>query len=148
MNGLPLRRPHELPACPEERRWLVEELWAEQAVGLIGGEPKCGKSFLALELAVAVAGGVPALRRFPTREPGPVLLFSGEDALHVLRERIAGIAVARGVAFETLDLHVIAVPSLRLDQPDPAQRLAATVHALRPRLLVLDPFVRLHRIDE
>ncbi len=148
MNGLPLRRPHELPCCPEARRWLIEELWAEQAVGLIGGEPKCGKSFLALELAVAVAGGVAALRRFPARERGPVLLFAGEDAPHVLRERLAGIAAARGVAFEALDLHVIAVPSLRLDQPDPAQRLAATVHALRPRLLVLDPFVRLHRIDE
>jgi hypothetical protein len=148
MNPLPLRRPHELPACPEERRWLVEQLWAEQAVGLIGGEPKCGKSFLALELAVAVAGGVPALGRFAVQKPGPVLLFCGEDAPHVLRERLAGLAAARGVAFGTLDLHVIATPSLRLDQPDPAQRLAATVDALRPRLLVLDPFVRLHRIDE
>jgi AAA domain len=32
-------------------------LWSEQAVGIIGGEPKCCKSFLALDLAVAVAAG-------------------------------------------------------------------------------------------
>jgi hypothetical protein len=145
---LPLRRPFELAACPSERRWLIEPLWAEQAVGLIGGEPKCCKSFLALELAVSVASGTPALRRFPARQTGPVLLFAGEDAPHVVRERLEGIAQVAGVAFEALDLHVIAVPTLRLDLPDDGRRLGETVAALRPKLLVLDPFVRLHRIDE
>lgn len=148
MSALPLRRPHELAACPAERRWLIEGLWAEQAVGLVGGEPKCCKSFLALELAVSVASGAPALRRFPTPQTGPVLLFAGEDAPHVLRERLEGIAHAAGVAFEALDLHVIAVPTLRLDLQDDRVRLSETVAALRPRLVVLDPFVRLHRIDE
>jgi hypothetical protein len=145
---LPLRRPHELPACEASRRWLIEGLWAEQAVGLIGGEPKCCKSFLALELAVSVASGAPALRRFPARQTGPVLLFAGEDAPHVVRERLAGIARVAGVAFEALDVHVIAVATLRLDLPEEGRRLGDTVAALRPKLLVLDPFVRLHRIDE
>jgi len=145
---LPLRRPFELAVCEASRRWLIEELWAEQAVGLIGGEPKCCKSFLALELAVSVASGAPALRRFPVRQSGPVLLFAGEDAPHVVRERIAGLAHVAGVAFEALDLHVIAVPTLRLDLPEEGRRLGDTVAALRPKLLVLDPFVRLHRIDE
>jgi len=148
VTALPLRRPHELAACPAERRWLVEGLWAAQAVGLAGGEPKCGKSFLALDLAVAVATGAPALRRFPVRAPGPVLLYAAEDPLHVVRQRLVGIARAAGVPFETLDLHVIATPTLRLDLPDDRLRLAETVERVRPRLLVLDPFVRLHRIDE
>jgi hypothetical protein len=145
---LPLRRPHELAACEASHRWLIEGLWAEQAVGLIGGEPKCCKSFLALELAVSVASGAPALRRFPARQTGPVLLFAGEDAPHVVRERLEGIAQVAGVAFEALDVHVIAVPTLRLDLPEEGRRLGDTVAALRPKLLVLDPFVRLHRIDE
>jgi len=38
----------------EEKPWLVEGLWMREAVGIIGGEPKCGKSFLALDLALAV----------------------------------------------------------------------------------------------
>jgi hypothetical protein len=33
-------------------------LWSHDAVGIVGGEPKCCKSFLALDLAVAVAAGV------------------------------------------------------------------------------------------
>ena len=65
----------------EEQRWLVTSLWSEEAVGIIGGEPKCCKSFLALDLAVAVAAGTPCLRRFAVPRPGRVLLYAAEDAL-------------------------------------------------------------------
>jgi hypothetical protein len=148
MNPLPVRRPHQLEACPETRRWLIQDLWADQGVGIVGGEPKCCKSFLALDVAVAVASGTPCLRRFPVAQPGPVLLFAAEDALHVVRQRLEGIARAAGVAFESLNIHVITAPRLRLDQQDDRARLLETIDALQPRLLVLDPFVRLHRIDE
>ena len=53
---------------------MVEALWSEQGVGIVGGEPKCGKSFLALDLAVAVAAGVPCLRHFHAARSGAVLL--------------------------------------------------------------------------
>ena len=43
---------------------------------------------------------------------------------------------------------VITSESLRLDLAEQQALLAATVERLRPKLLVLDPFVRLHRIDE
>ena len=42
----------DLPA--DQPNWLIEPLWGNSAVGLIGGAPKSGKTFLALELAVAV----------------------------------------------------------------------------------------------
>jgi RecA-family ATPase len=148
MSVLPLLRACELPALPETQRWLVEHLWAQQAVGLVGGEPKSCKSFLALELAAGVASGAAVLQRFRVTQPGRVLLFAAEDALHVVRERLAGIAAARGVTLDRLDLHVITSPSLRLDLRHDVERLDDTIATLRPRLLVLDPFVRLHRADE
>jgi hypothetical protein len=148
MTPLPVVRACDLPVCPPERRWLIEDLWADEAVGIIGGEPKCGKSFLALDLVVAVAGGVPCLRRFPTPRPGPVLLYAAEDALHLVRTRLEGICRAAAVTLADLPIHVITAPSLRVDLADDRQQLQATVAAVRPILLVLDPFVRLHRIDE
>jgi len=117
-------------------------------VGIVGGEPKSCKSFLALDLAVAVASGTPFLRRFPVHGPGRVLLFCAEDSPHVVRARLEGIALAAGVDFAALEVFVITSPSLRLDLKDDRERLGTTVEALRPRLLVLDPFVRLHRVDE
>jgi hypothetical protein len=131
-----------------EAVWLIEGLWSAQAVGIIGGQPKCGKSFLALDLAVAVASGTPCLRRFPTRQCGAVLLYAAEDAAHIVRQRLQGIAHAASVDFDTLDVHVITAPTLRLDQAEHQQALRATVASLQPKLLVLDPFVRLHAIDE
>jgi hypothetical protein len=145
---LPVELAYRLADRPDERRWLVEGMWADEAVGIVGGEPKCCKSFLALDLAVAVASGTPCLRRFPVPAPGRVLLFAAEDAPHVVRERLAGIARAAGVAFDTLDVHVITAPSLRLDLARDQEHLVDTIAAIKPRLLVLDPLVRLHRIDE
>jgi hypothetical protein len=148
MTQLPVEPAYRLAERSEEHRWLVTGLWSEQAVGIVGGEPKCCKSFLALDLAVAVAGGVPCLRRFAVPRAGRVLLFAAEDALHIVRRRLEGISAAAGVALANLDIQVITAPTLRLDLDADRRNLAETVARLQPRLLILDPFVRLHRIDE
>jgi hypothetical protein len=145
---LPVSKAYALDEKPIEQRWLIDGLWSEQAVGIVGGEPKCCKSFLALDMAVAVASGTPCLRRYRVPAPGRALVFPAEDPHHVVRERLSGIANAAGIRFADLDVHVITAPTLRLDIDDDRQRLRDTIAALRPRLLVLDPFVRLHRIDE
>ena len=148
MSLLPVEPAYRLAERGEEHRWLVTGLWSEQAVGIVGGEPKCCKSFLALDLAVSVASGTPCLRRFVVPKAGRVLLYAAEDALHIVRHRLDGIAAAAGVALADLDIQVITAPVLRLDLAADRRNLAETVDRLRPRLLILDPFVRLHRIDE
>ena len=148
MSALPTRAPVELEDRPRHQQWLIDALWGREAVGIIGGEPKCGKSFLALDLAVAVASGVACLRRFETDQPGPVLMFAAEDAGHIVRTRLHGIARAAGADFDTLDIAVIDFPVLRLDHRNDRQRLHETIERIEPRLLVLDPLVRLHGVDE
>jgi len=148
MSLLPVEPAYRLAERAEEQRWLITSLWSEQAVGIIGGEPKCCKSFLALDLAVAVAAGTPCLRRFAVPRPGRVLLYAAEDALHIVRRRLEGICAAAAVALAELDVQVITAPTVRLDLEADRRALDETVAKLKPRLLVLDPFVRLHRIDE
>ena len=148
MSGLPVSRACDLSAQPAGTQWLIDQLWAEQAVGILGGEPKCCKSFLALDIAVSVAAGTPCLREFPVRRNGPVLLFPAEDSLSVVRQRLEGICTAAGTALDALPLYVITAPRLLLDLPQDRQRLRRTVADLKPLLLVLDPFIRLHRTDE
>jgi len=77
-----------------------------------------------------------------------VLLFAAEDPPATVRSRLQGLAVVRGLSLERLPVHVILASSLRLDLDLDQARLEETVARYRPRLLVLDPFVRLHRIDE
>lgn len=99
-------------------------------------------------MALSVASGRPCLGTFEPLKTGPVLLYAAEDAPRQVRLRLEGLAEARGINFGTLAVQLILEPSLRLDLPEDKRRLEAALALHRPRLLVLDPFVRLHRIDE
>ncbi len=133
---------------PDEPTWLIRDLWAYQAVGLIGGAPKSCKSWLALEMALSVASGRPCLGHFQPLITGPVLLYAAEDSPRQVRLRLEGLAQARSFDFTSLDVRLILEPTVRLDLPKDKKRLESALAAHRPRLLILDPLVRLHRIDE
>ena len=146
--SLPVIRVGEIPPEEAPRRWLVEGLWGAAAVGLLGGAPKSCKSWLGLDLAVSVASGTACLRSYKVHEPGPVLIYLAEDSLSTVRERVCGIGHSRALELSGLDLHVITSPSLRLDSCADRGRLLKTAQRIRPRLLLLDPLVRLHSADE
>jgi hypothetical protein len=145
---LPVVRVGEIPSEDNTQRWLVEELWGASSVGVIGGAPKCAKTWLGLDMALSVATGTACLGRYAVPQPGPVLVYLAEDALLVVRERVAGMARYRGLDLAGVDIHVITAPVLRLDRGSDRTRLLETTKRLRPRLLLLDPLVRLHGIDE
>jgi RecA-family ATPase len=143
---LPVVRIGEIGSQEGTQRWLVERLWGARSVGVIGGAPKCAKRWLGLDMALSVATGTACLGYFAEPEPGPVLVYMAEDALPMVRERIAGMARHRGLNLAQVEIHVITVPVLRLDREPDRVRLWETIR--RPRLLLLDPSVRLHGIDE
>lgn len=147
-QSLPTLPVHAIDAEPEAAQWLVQDLWGACAVGVIGGAPKACKSMLALDLAVSVASGTACLGRFEVHTPGPVLVYLAEDTLPRVRDRVAQLCRHRGIALQSLALHVVTAPCLRLDLESDRRALNQTLAALHPKLLVLDPLVRLHRLDE
>ncbi len=146
--SLPVVRVGEIERDDDAERWLVEGLWGARSVGVIGGAPKCAKTWLGLDLALSVATGTACLGKYAVPEPGPVLVYLAEDALPVVRQRVAGMARHRGLDLAGVEVHVITTPVLRLDRDPDRVRLLETARQLRPRLLLLDPLVRLHGIDE
>lgn len=145
---LPVVRVGEIPSQENAQRWLVEQLWGELAVGLIGGAPKSSKTWLALDLALSVATGTACLGNYAVPQAGRVLVYLAEDALPVVRERVEGMARHRGLDLDGVEIHAITTPTLRLDRGPHRERLFETAKRIRPRLLLLDPLVRLHGIDE
>lgn len=148
IEPLPVKRAGQLETIVPGQSWLIRSLWGRDAVGILGGPPKSCKSYLGLEIATSVAAGTPALDQFPIDRKGPALVYLAEDALPLIRSRLEAICDFRGLDLDLLDLHVICVPVLRLDLQRDQQRLTATIDQIRPRLLLLDPLVRLHRLDE
>jgi hypothetical protein len=148
-HGLPTCRAAALDAGSVDGsvRWRIDQVWGD-GVGILGGPPKCTKSWFGLDMAVSLASATPLLGRFQVRDPGPTLVYLAEDALQQVRSRIAGICQHRRLDIDSVDLHVITAPVVRLDQAADQNRLSVTVDRIRPKLLLLDPLVRLHRLDE
>jgi hypothetical protein len=148
-SPFPVMRPCDLQVvATSSTPWLIDQLWTTQAVGIIGGTPKSYKTWMALEMAVSVASGSACLARFAVPSPGTVLLYAAEDSQSALRSRLESLARHHDLDLAHLDIRVITADSLRLDRTADQERLEATLMLHRPVLLILDPLVRLHAIDE
>jgi hypothetical protein len=144
----PVLRAADIETAQNTESWLIERLWTAGAAGFVSGPPKSLKTWTVLEMAVSVTSGTPCFGSFPVPRPGPVLLYAAEDPLPALRRRIQSLARNHGLAIEQLDIHVITADSLRLDRPVDRDKLTATVDLHHPTLVILDPLVRLHGLDE
>ncbi len=144
----PVRHIASISPKPPEAQWLVEQLWAASGVGILGAIPKSLKTWLACEIALAVSGGAKALGRFAAKSHGPVLFYAAEDDQADIRVRFDGIAKVRGVTLADAPIFLLDLLELRLDHRADLVRLGRTVAATGAHLLILDPFVRVARIDE
>ena len=147
-STLPVIRIGDIVAEEEKPRWLIDSLWGASSVGVIGGAPKCCKTWLALDMALSVATGTSCLKQYSVADGGPVLVYLAEDALTTVKERVEKMARHRELELETIPIHVITAPVLRLDREPHRTQLLETARQLKPRLILLDPLVRLHGIDE
>ena len=140
----PVARVEEIDPLPEAERWLVEGFLSQGSITVLAAAPKTGKTWVALGLAVGVASGTPALGNFHVPSPGPVLVFPAEDDPRAVRERIDGLCRGAGLELRGLPIDIITANQVLLDDHADRRKLERVLEARRPRLLVLDPLVRLH----
>lgn len=139
----------EYPKAP----WLVQGVLPEEAVAVIGGEPKSAKTFFGLELAVAMATATPAAGEFVVDRKHTVALFLAEDSPRSARARLAAFARGRGLdPVEALArVFVQCRGSLDLGSDEDLSNLIATCRLLPggpPSVVLLDPLRDLHRAEE
>ncbi len=147
-SGFRTRAIAEVEGTARTQRWLVESLWAEEGVGILGGTPKTGKTWATLELAISVASGRPAFGRFEVPQPGPVVVYPAEDHPGAMRNRIEMLCKHKGLTLDGLPLYLLEAEQVHLDEEGDRESLEAVLAQHQPRLLVLDPLVRLHKGSE
>lgn len=126
-------------------RYLVNAVWPEHAIGFIAGPPKSFKSFLALNMAFAVATGQLFLGKFEVPAPRTVLLIDHESSRGALTERIRKCEMRFG---EARTLYIISNKAFSLEDPADVERLRLEISSVRPDLTVLDPLASFTRGDE
>jgi hypothetical protein len=129
-------------AHPRLRTPVIHGLLREGETMNVIASPKTGKSWLTLDLAIAVATGSAWLGRYQT-EAGPVLIIDNELHRETSAHRIPKVAQARGVAMREIGDRIY-VDNLRGRLRD-IFTLAPYFEALEPgrfKVIVLDAFYR------
>lgn len=133
----------------EPRSWLVEGLWPEKAVGFIGGSPKAGKSWLALDLAIALATGQDFLGR-GVKAPERILFFSGEEYLGDVALRIDRLLAGRRLTRGDMEARfLLSDAPLSLEDGEAKRLLVEAVNETNALMVFIDPLARfLRQVDE
>lgn len=131
-KALPLIDPSKV------RSRKVDWLWAPYIprgkLTMIDGDPGVMKSWITCELAAKISSGLPLHGQSRRRKAGRVLMLATEDEIaDTIRPRLE----AQGAHLDNI---TICTGSFTLDSYGTA-RLAATVEAWKPDLIIIDPIV-------
>lgn len=158
----PVASLRELFAIEDEPTpWLVQRFIPLDDVTMLLAHPKAGKTWVATELGIAVAFGVPAFGYMPTKT-GPVLLWLAEDAAGNMKSRVRSLLRTRGIyeddpRLDNLHIHtrnldrvMTDVERVRLDVTDTRSRELFIAHAkaLKPVLVVLDTMMTVAEAED
>jgi len=134
---------------PTPPRWLIGGLVQEDQCAVIGGEPKAGKTWFALDMALCLASGRRVLDRWEPCRAGKVLLFSPEGGPLVASNRAHQLCWGMGINPADISGRLLGLTGrLHVDCEQDYQRLLATIGRERPDVLLLDPLIGVHHAAE
>lgn len=128
----------EVRAQPPSR-WMIQGILPERGLGAIYGPPSCGKSFLVLDLALAVARGADWFGKRTTATP--VVYFPLEGNVG---ERLKAWMIGAGQGEEPANFCVVPGLAYDFNVDDDVNGLAAAVQAFAPTgaLIIVDTLAR------
>lgn len=133
-------------------RWLIERHVPEQGVGFLYSEPGIGKSFLALDLTLALSCGLPDWHGDTIARPdgisqSPVIYIASEGSFG-LRNRILAWLKIRKISPDQAKRFLIIEHTINFMNPEDVQRLVRTARAAAralgapPAMFVVDTVSR------
>lgn len=142
----PEQRSESLPellarlATAPAREMVFDELLALGEIGLIHGQPRDGKTWVALEIAIALALQESPFRMGRLRAPRArrTLIVSNEDGPAAYAHRLQLLCAGRAV-LPPDGIHLLVGCGVWLDDPASQRRVANTVIDQGIELVILDP---------
>lgn len=134
--GLPFLDPLQLREQAHAASWIVKHVVPADSVGMMFGGSGSFKSFIALDLALHIAHGLPWLGR--RTKQGAVVIVAAEGGAGMWG-RIVAWHKARGLHYEKAPIYVVPVA---VDLKTGARRVVETAASkgVKPLLVVVDTF--------
>lgn len=147
------------PASIPKRQWIMDNRFVAKFITLTIAPGGLGKSTITMQEAIAVATGRP-ITGLKVNTPGKVWIFNNEDPLEELHRRIAAIcihfkidpsSIANSVFLNSgRDRRLIVAKEIKegvIYTPD-VDALLQEIERNDIKLMVIDPFVRVHQVSE
>lgn len=133
---------------PTEVNWLVKDLIPAETIGFLHGYGGLGKSWMSLDLAIEIGrGGGAWLGHFATKG-GKVLYIDEESHPTLLRQRYLRLLQTKGLTPEKVDVSFLSQQGLKFDDKDSFDTFKGLLMEIRPTLIIIDPFVAIHGLNE
>lgn len=133
---------------PEPVEWLVPGIFARKGISIMGGLQATSKTWMALDLALSVAGGTPWLNKFRTCQ-SKVLYIEQERFKGETQRRLVQLLRGRGADPASLDsLEVVTGTAFKLNQLQSAAELSELLKEAAPELVIVDSFSTFHSVNE
>ena len=136
----------------EEIDWLVNGVIQRGANGFVASDPKCGKSWLAVDLALALTTATPWMGMEVACKVRTALI-TREDAPALTKWRMRRLIQGRNLGEDDLEdrLYVNSrdqSPVFKLDVPEQLTEMMAALKQFRPEVIILDVLNVLHSGEE
>ena len=126
-----------------EPQFMIEKILVKETLNIMASYAGVGKSVMALSIAKAILTGRPLWNHFNVIEKGAVLLIDEETPRPFLRERIEKM----GFNY-TMPFYVIHFEGVKIDEDAGIEALNEALDRIKPKVLIIDSFIRIHGQDE
>lgn len=135
----------DLSGPPPDYDWMVKDLVAQGDVVMVAGDPGVGKSWICLDLAMAVMGLRKDWLGMSVLKEGPVVVVDQENPRVTALQRMAKLGLYENHPLHK-QMHYLWYQGVRLD--DEPEKLFEYCDIVRPSLVVVDSISRVHFKNE
>ena len=125
--------------------WIVEDWISSVSSFVIGGEWGAGKSYLAVDLAISLAAGIPWLGHMRIPASVPVVYFDEENPEEIATRRLMRMMNGRNLEpsrQKELPLGYLHMNRIKLNTPRGRNIVAKEIIAWGAKVIILDSIVR------
>lgn len=127
--------------------WMIEGLWTDKSRGFVAGLPSAGKTWVALDMMLAVATGGLCLGKYKAAYQAPCLLIEEETSRRNLQGRIHKLGRGRGLAPNALK-NVFHITRQLCQMPRDKDALLEIIRKEGIKFVVFDSLREVHTAKE